>query len=236
MIQHQMLRGVRALLVVGLLGLATTGARVIANTYTYNYDQVYTGATPPGTAPWLSATFTDVGSGKVDLTLTALGMPSGEFVSAWWFNLDDNALLSGLKYTLVSRSGLFTLPTVQMPASTKSGPLRFDVSFAFSTSAGSPTGPGGSDSKRFDGSDTLTIELSNAGNNLQAVDFLSASTSKGGLVADTSAFIQGIGPNGLSSHVSDNPPTGVPDRTAGIQLTLLGILLVFESRRRFQHP
>lgn len=242
MIPHQKLRGVRALLVVGLLGLATTGARVIANTYTYNYDQVYSGATPPGTAPWLSATFqdptltgpNDPNQGKVYLTLRALNLAKGEFVSEWWFNLNDNSLLSGLSYSVVGQSGAFKLPTVAIPADTSSGPLRFDVSFDFSTKAGSPTGPGGSDSKRFDGSDNLTLLLANTGHNLAAADFLSPSVSKGGLMADTSVFIQGL-PGGKSSHVGDGPPS-LPDRTAGIQLTLLGILLLFESQRRFQHP
>jgi hypothetical protein len=60
-----------------------------ANTITLNLDTVLSGKSPAGLAPWVTATFTDVGPNSVRLTLRATDLTPGEFLGrgALYFNL-----------------------------------------------------------------------------------------------------------------------------------------------------
>jgi hypothetical protein len=50
----------------------------------------FSGATPPEsmTKPWLTATFTDVSLGVVDLTMEATNLTDTEKVTVWNFNVE----------------------------------------------------------------------------------------------------------------------------------------------------
>jgi hypothetical protein len=57
-----------------------------ADTVIFNLNQSLNGATPVGTQPWLTATFTDVSPGVVQLVMSN-NMISSEFVHDWLFNV-----------------------------------------------------------------------------------------------------------------------------------------------------
>jgi len=80
------------ILCVGVV-VGTVVAPIVAsaNSYTIALDLVWTGATPAGTPPWLTATFSDVSTGVVELTLTShlqdLNFLQGNGnVEGWVFN------------------------------------------------------------------------------------------------------------------------------------------------------
>lgn len=65
-------------------------------------DDVYTGPNPLGSAPWLKAVFTDASPGHVLLTLTALNLQQGEYVSNWYFNFNPLKNVNNLTFAYVS--------------------------------------------------------------------------------------------------------------------------------------
>jgi hypothetical protein len=81
---------------VGLFVLSSVSAS--ATIITYELDTEFSGADQPeGDPPWLTAAFDDGGAaGSVTLTLDAFGLTEEEFVSEWYFNVDDSVDLSGL--------------------------------------------------------------------------------------------------------------------------------------------
>jgi len=87
-----------------VLGLAANG---LADTLTFNYDYVFSGYTPGGTTPWLTATFEDLTDG-VKLSLSASGLTGGEFIKGgandkgWYFNFNPVKDLSALIFAFDS--------------------------------------------------------------------------------------------------------------------------------------
>ena len=66
----------------------------------FTLGQIYNGDTPAGAAPWARATFADIGSNKVKLTMENLATGNaGQFITNWTFNVSDEDFLGGLKFT-----------------------------------------------------------------------------------------------------------------------------------------
>jgi hypothetical protein len=198
--------------VAGLLAFGGRTAQAV--TSEYYYDQVYTGATPSGgdwvpltaTTAWLKATFTDEGvpAGEVLLTLEALHLTPGEFISTVWFNVDNETLLGGLNYGQYSETGSFNLPELELPGESNSGGLPFDLSLGFSTSNKGGKDESGFSIGRFDGTDVLSIRLYNDQHNLSVGAFEAIALGHNDVAARTAAFFQGL-PGGQSGHVKNEP-------------------------------
>lgn len=145
-------RVVFGLMLTGIAALFAWSGQALATpvTQTINLDQVFTGPTPSGTAPWLVATFQfDPGTSGTDtgtLTLTSY-LSDGNFVqggsgaTGWRFNLGN----IGLTGSDCTAGNCGTLDT-----SVKGGPGglgSYDFGYSWT------------ESSRFDGSDTATYTL-----------------------------------------------------------------------------
>jgi hypothetical protein len=51
---------------------------------------------PKANPPWLIATFKDLSTGNVQLTMDATNLASGQFISSWYFNYDTTNINGGL--------------------------------------------------------------------------------------------------------------------------------------------
>ena len=75
---------------------------------------VYAGiGTPQGTSPWLSATFQNLGTNLVQLTMDSSGLASGstEYVSNWFFNFNPSSEVLGLSIEPQPLSEIVAGPT-----------------------------------------------------------------------------------------------------------------------------
>jgi hypothetical protein len=76
------------LIIVGV-GTILAATSVPANALLFNLNVEYSGGTEPqGPRPWLTATFEDMGTSQVRLTMDTDGLIDSEFVSGWYFNLN----------------------------------------------------------------------------------------------------------------------------------------------------
>ncbi len=75
--------------IIMLLGVIAYALPVHSSTLTFNYNHVFNGdGTPQGTSPWLTATFQDVGTNLVSLTLSTGGLTGREQAVYWYFNFN----------------------------------------------------------------------------------------------------------------------------------------------------
>lgn len=189
-------------------------------------DTVLNGAPPGSSSPWLTATFTTLFPGKVELTLEArLDYPT-EFVSSVALNL--NPLLNPADLIVLSLGGA-AFQRVEL----SNGGNSLNLPGAGAAGGGCdiliqwPTG-GGSQS-RFDGSDVVTLSISGP-QTLVAEDFLyfnRVNNADGRLIVG--AHIQGI-PVGSGSTTSGTIVQTIPEPGAG-GLLVVG-LICFWLRRR----
>lgn len=155
-------------------------------------NDLYTGTQPTGTAPWLTATFTDLIDGTVELKLQANLQLGSEFIKTLGFNYSGPA---GLK-----ASELPNVSFVSGHPGDLSGPGgNFNFGFAFETS----NSQGGS--KRFNNSDMLTMILSVKNTVI---------TSSAFNVANSAGYFAGAHVNGIgeaSGKIGDNTPPPSPE-------------------------
>jgi len=188
---------------------------------TYNFDQTLIGNPPAGPTPWLTAVFSDVSPGTVDLTLSAPGLTGSEMVNQWFFNLNPALNASALNFAQTGATGSFASPGVGVGTDSFKAPYdgKYDIMFSFSSAVGS----------QFSQGDSLSFSITGIAG-LTASDFVyqnTASSGHGQLYA--AANIQTIG----QAVIVDTPPQtpGVPD--GGATVLLLGLtLLTLEGSRR----
>ncbi len=212
-------------------------------TQTINLDQVFTGTTPGGTAPWLTATFAYDNSGSSNtgtLTLTS-NLAGGGFlqggtgkITGWNFFISDSNSLSG---TPVCGSGTCA-DTVRTTTKSKIGPIEGGFNLGFGWDSGD----------RFNGGDTATYTLTFA-NDLTSSPFVGNADGwfavahvQGLTVAqcDGSGWIvagtfNGTGAAPGSKICGGPPPTNVPEPGA-LGIFGLGVLLIggfLGLRRRY---
>jgi hypothetical protein len=228
--KKQAIFGFMSAAAIALFTLATPAIAVPVS-QTINLDQVFTGNTPDGPAPWLTATFTyDVGSTTGTLVLQSKFSDSDFLqgatgVTGWGFNIDQT--LADFDCT----SG--TCANTVLTSSLNSGPVPGGFNFGF----------GWTSKNRFDGSDTATYLLT----------FDSALDSTSPFVANDSgwlsyAHVQGI-TGGCSGFIvsgtgrlgtSDGPCMNVtvpePEALGSLGMFGLGALLIgvfLGMRRRY---
>ncbi len=98
---------------------------------TFNLGTTYAGTAPNGSAPWLTAVFSDTGSpGVVQLTLTATNLNGTEDVDNWGFNINPSldSQLANLKFTHIS-GGIAT--GIDLQADNSKGKLKEGPSFGY---------------------------------------------------------------------------------------------------------
>ena len=128
----------RALCFCLLVAFLLPGSSASALTFDLNTPFTADGSGSPLATAWLSATFADV-TGGVQLTLSAAGLPTGSYVTQWYFNIFQNTEIAS-----PLQQGLTTDPRLQLfllsPDNLNAGPTGatlgngFDISLNFSTS------------------------------------------------------------------------------------------------------
>ncbi len=161
------------------------------------------GFNPSGSAPWGTATFVDVVPGQVQLTLTrSSGMTSGEFIRAWFFNLDPAISPTALTMTQNSGPVATALEAATNAHRADGGPF-MDIRLSFATSG----------AQRFDG-DFSSAVFTFSATGLTANSFrqygLGAGNSPNGLLH--AAHIQGIPGDGSAWTTNDKTPLHVQGR------------------------
>jgi len=166
----------------------------------FEYTREYSNGTAPvGASPWLRATFVDVSSGVVQLTLEAANLTATEFVSNWMFTLDPTLDAEDLDVSLGSAVG-FGLPAVVAKNNKQNGGAgyKFDLKFAFETS----------NSQRFTAGESLVATISSSATTLKAADFGFGTPKNNSPSLTTAAHVQSIGPGDNSGWVTTMPEPG----------------------------
>lgn len=211
--------------VIGALGLAIVTFSASALTVPLGYT--FSGTSPSGTAPWATATFTDV-SGGVQLTISA-SLGSGEFISKMYFNV-DSSLLSSLSFARIANgtpAANLSTPSVTIgeDANKADGDGYYDIYMAFATSG----------SGRFQDGESIKFLITGAAG-LDANDFNLQSVPGGGNGTYVSAaHVQGIPTGEGSGWIGDGapPPPSVPDGASTLMLLGLAVMSFPVLRRTF---
>lgn len=211
----------RRLVVILAVALLMLASSAMADTFQLQYDTVFSGATPAGSAPWLLATFTDTATG-VDLSVSAFNLSGSEFVGKLYFNNINYPTTLGHTF-----DGSSTAPTPGFDQGLDSykadGDGWYDIRFTFPTN--------GSD--RFTNGEIFNATLTGTG--LTAASFNSLSSPGGG--AGTwlaAAHIQGTPANALgetSGWVAGTPNT-VPEPVSTVLFLVGGATLAIRRYRK----
>lgn len=194
----------------------------------FNLDQVYTGsAAPQGTPPWITATFDNVGTNSVELTLTysAMNAGSSDYINSWFFNFDPALEVLGLNIQLLS--GVAADPIIKSADGLRAGgDLLFDIQLLFAANSFNP-----GDSSVF----LITSTLDNQPIDALSFSFLSVNAlgvanyysaanilGSGSWIASATAQTPGPGPG----------PSPVPEPATAILLglALAGLTFFFGKR------
>jgi hypothetical protein len=215
------------------LALAAGATTANAEVITINLDREFSGGTAPsGPAPWLTATFTDIGANTVRLDMSrAATLANGEFISVWLFNL--NPALSPSILSFNQTSGPTAAASVRTGGDTQSG-FRGDGGSYFDFKFEWPTQ--GNSADRFD-QDWTTASVTISGSGISAASFMDlgfgAGNSPNGLY--TAAHVQGTGGGGQSGWITGNPVLVPLPPAAWAGLAGLGLAGVATHLRRRKH-
>jgi hypothetical protein len=200
---------------------------VRANTVEFDYNNTFSGTSPSGSAPWMTATFSDVSANTVSLTLSGAGLVGTEYVKGWYFNV-NNINPGSLSFAEWSQIGTFQAATISQGTDSykADGSGKYDILFGFATA--------NNNGQRFMSGDAITYIITGTG--LDALDFDALCTASAGMGPFYSAAqVCAIPSNGQSGWVN---PTGasndraVPDIATTILLLGLGLSLLETMRRK----
>lgn len=200
---------------------ATTAAALQVNAVQFDFNTVFTGDTPGGTAPYARLTILQDAPNVLSLELEALGLASNEFISSFNYNISGNAVTTGLAQ--------FDDGTGGVGASTYSfyGGTFTDAGLTFDADVAFPTAGNNGGASRFKDGETFFFKLSRPGLTVDDIDL------------DMMIHIQGItlsGGRSGSSKVTASPFSGpgtpVPDAGSSLVLLGLGALGIAAARRR----
>lgn len=208
------------LIIVGLFYSQPPDADAAEIVFDYNY--AYTGTAPSGTAPWLQVTFENQASNLVRMTLSAVNLSPGEFVTNWYFNLDPNLDPSKLVFTYYDIGG----PSATIYKSTQDaykapGDGKFDFLLEFPSSSAAGV-------NQFDGNDSTLYQITYDDPlvkiSMKSFNFYSTPATGDGKSFLSAAHVQGISSGAGSGHVS--PGEGINPTPEAGTLLLFGIALV----------
>lgn len=221
---------------VRLSVLALCLAPVLAHAQlTFNLNQAINGASPGGSTPWLSATFTQVNSTTIDLTMSAPGLLSGEKIDAWGFNLNPTLSVANLAWSNLSTTptanitGSGSPPAFSITSGTNfpgSGSEHFDFGFEFDSSDGGPH-------DSFVTGDTVVVRLTyndGASGTIGLSDFIFGSDPNGYF---SGAHVQGITDIGQGTSGLVVATSAIPEPST--YAAMLGVIAFgFAAFRRFR--
>lgn len=202
-------------------------ANAQANILEFYYDTVFSGYTPGGEAPWLTATFDDNAASSdydVRLTLSTNNLVEGyENVAGWYFNLDPNIDTGGLEFQAVDTSG--AIPNgigFDTDAYKADGDGFYDLYFEFPP-------PPGSFTSKFTAGEKVIYDIRHSSVDLTALSFNFPSVEGGGEGTYLSAgHIQNIPTSCGSGWIGAT--TTVPEPLSSF-LYVFGSFVLFGFRR-----
>lgn len=195
-----------------ITALTVVGA-VSAQAITFNLSNVYTGATPGGSAPWITVNITDVATDTVNIAVTHNATSAvGQFVASLYLNLDpfiSSATISN-EVNANKRNGAITFANNGVNGAAGN---QFDMGISFVTSNS------GGGVNRLKPNETWSADLTATG--LNAGNFTSLTNN--GL--PIGAHIQGIVGTIGSGHVTTVPEPGT------VAALGLGALVLLRRRK-----
>jgi hypothetical protein len=217
----------------GAAGLASLGlvllvaTRANASDFHLYFNNVFSASgvtAPAGPGPWIDVLVQDVTPGTVRVTLSDVGLSSGEFVSDIFLNLNTADSPGSLFFSQVATSGNFSSPVISQMANTykADGDGYYDIDLAFATANDMM--------QRFDGTDSVTYQITGIAG-LTASDFAFTSEEGGGTGTwYAAAHIQGIGSGSVWAS-----PTGITPVPEPATVALLALSAGLCLGRRFKN-
>jgi hypothetical protein len=191
-----------------LIFTAVMAVQAQGSTLTFNYDVTFSGASPAGSSPWLTATFDDTAAASgydVRLTIFAANLdPVNESATHMYFNLDPLLDASLLSFNAVSISDAApNSVTGSTNAYKADGDGNYDINFDMPP-------PPGDFASRFTNNETIVYDIKYGSGgiiNASSFNFMSASGGGNGTYF-AAAHIQGITPlsSGKCSDGTDPDP------------------------------
>ena len=130
-----------------MIGLCSRQPAASAAAYIFNFGSLVSGgASAPGGSPWLTAQFTDVAPGEVQMTFTAANLTGRESVRDVYLNLNPALNPCLLVFNRISSVGSFRDPRVGAGANAfrpdHLGEFDIRIRFGCGLSSGGAFGPG----------------------------------------------------------------------------------------------
>ena len=160
----------------------------------FDLSLTFDGDSPAGkTLPWLTATFTDIDSGGVQLTMSASGLVAEEFARSFYFNIKPTVGTLDLRFITHTEGTIKAESIISSPDNLKADGEKglFDLLFEFPTA----------NKDRLPSNDILTsVYIFGSGLKLDAAsfDFTNDNEDYAGQYY-SAAHVQGIGEGGKNS-------------------------------------
>lgn len=150
----------------------------------YQFDNSFSGTSPNGAPPWVTATLQDVSPGTVLLNVSNVNVTGSEKITELYLNINPNYNVNNLQFSFVSGSAGVTapLPSLGEDSFKADGDGKYDILFQFAQTPGSA----------FTANDFVTYKITGIPT-LTGSDFVYLSTPAGGHGPFYSAIhVQGI--------------------------------------------